>query len=216
MAIDKNIKILRDKYSLSQKELALIAGVTDKAVSTWESGLKEPRMGAIQKLADHFGLKKSNIIEEDGMDQSFGSTPLKEDVHVQQPCALIPILQGSVTSATLKLSCEAAEYIEISKELAASGEFFALPVPDNSMEPRICQGDIVIVRKQQAIGSGDIALVSINGENASIKKITVQKAGITLIGFNLTAFEPISYTNAQIKNMPIKILGKVVELRAKL
>lgn len=68
MAISENIKLLREKYRLSQKDLALIAGVSDKAVSTWERGLKEPRMGAIQKIADHFGIKKSNLIEDGGMD----------------------------------------------------------------------------------------------------------------------------------------------------
>ena len=67
MGIKENIKLLREKYNLSQKDLALIAGVSDKAVSTWESGAKEQRMGAIQKIADHFGLKKSNIIEDDGL-----------------------------------------------------------------------------------------------------------------------------------------------------
>lgn len=64
MTISENIKNLRLKYGLSQKELGLIAGVTDKAVSTWEQGIKEPRMGAIQKMADHFGIKKSDIIED--------------------------------------------------------------------------------------------------------------------------------------------------------
>lgn len=64
MTISENIKNLRLKYGLSQRELGLIAGVTDKAVSTWEQGIKEPRMGAIQKMADHFGIKKSDIIED--------------------------------------------------------------------------------------------------------------------------------------------------------
>lgn len=76
MSIGKNIKLLREKYRLSQKDLALIAGVSDKAVSTWENGLKEPRMGAIQRIADHFGLKKSNLIEDDGM-LSVIDTPIK-------------------------------------------------------------------------------------------------------------------------------------------
>ena len=67
MSISKNIKLLREKYRLSQKDLAAIAGVSDKAVSTWERGLKEPRMGAIQKIADHFGIKKSNLIEDGGI-----------------------------------------------------------------------------------------------------------------------------------------------------
>lgn len=64
MTISENIKNLRLKYGLSQRKLGLIAGVTDKAVSTWEQGIKEPRMGAIQKMADHFGIKKSDIIED--------------------------------------------------------------------------------------------------------------------------------------------------------
>lgn len=64
MSIGDNIKNLRLKYNLSQKDLALIAGVTDKAVSTWEKGVKEPRMGTVQKIADHFGIRKSDLIED--------------------------------------------------------------------------------------------------------------------------------------------------------
>lgn len=67
MGISENIKILRERYGLSQKELGQIAGVSDKAVSTWEQGLKEPRMGAIQKLADYFSIRKSDIIEDGGL-----------------------------------------------------------------------------------------------------------------------------------------------------
>lgn len=67
MGISENIKLLREQYGLSQKELGQIAGVSDKAVSTWEQGIKEPRMGAIQKIADHFGIQKSNIIEDNGL-----------------------------------------------------------------------------------------------------------------------------------------------------
>lgn len=68
MDISSNIKKLRDRYGLTQQELAEIAGVTNKAVSSWESGASEPRMGAIEKIAKRFNIKKSNIIEEGGMD----------------------------------------------------------------------------------------------------------------------------------------------------
>ena len=60
MTIAQNIKRLRQLHGLSQKDLALIANVTDKAVSTWENGTSLPRMGAIQLMADHFGVLKSN------------------------------------------------------------------------------------------------------------------------------------------------------------
>ncbi|MBM6986230.1 MAG: helix-turn-helix transcriptional regulator [Acidaminococcaceae bacterium] len=64
MTIAENIKNLRLKHNLSQEELAKIAGVSNKAVSTWETGTNEPRMGAIQRMADYFGILKSDIIEE--------------------------------------------------------------------------------------------------------------------------------------------------------
>ena len=78
MSIGRNIRQLRTFYGLSQKEFALIAGVSDKAVSTWESEIKEPRMGVIQKIADHFGLKKSNLIEDDGLNINLLPDPLTD------------------------------------------------------------------------------------------------------------------------------------------
>ena len=87
MPIGENIKRLRTMHGLSQKELAKIAGVSDKAVSTWESGLKEPRMGAVQKIADHFGLKKSNLIEDNGLEINI--TPKQSPVPVSDD---LPVL----------------------------------------------------------------------------------------------------------------------------
>ena len=63
MSISINIKNLRERHGLTQKEFAEIANVSDKAVSTWENGTKIPRMGALQLLADHFGILKSDLIE---------------------------------------------------------------------------------------------------------------------------------------------------------
>ena len=65
MSIGKNIKRLRESRGLTQTELGKIAGVTDKAVSTWENGSADPRMGAVQKMADYFGVRKSDILDDD-------------------------------------------------------------------------------------------------------------------------------------------------------
>lgn len=67
MGVRENIVELRRRYGITQEELAKIAGVTRWAVSQWEGGFSEPRMGAVQKIADHYGLLKSNIIEDGGM-----------------------------------------------------------------------------------------------------------------------------------------------------
>lgn len=88
MGISENIKILRERYGLSQKELGQIAGVSDKAVSTWEQGLKEPRMGAIQKLADYFSIRKSDIIEDGGLMSKRAPSSLsltqQEETHIKK------------------------------------------------------------------------------------------------------------------------------------
>lgn len=65
MTIAENIKKLREQYGLTQSELGDIAGVSDKAVSTWENGTAEPRMGAIQKIAEHFNITKGSIVDDD-------------------------------------------------------------------------------------------------------------------------------------------------------
>ena len=68
MSIQDNIIKLRDLTGISQAQLGDIAGVSRAAVSLWEIGKAEPRMGAVQAMADHFGIKKANIIEDGGMD----------------------------------------------------------------------------------------------------------------------------------------------------
>lgn len=67
MSIAENIKALRAIFHVTQRELAEIAGVTENAVSKWENGYSEPRMGAIERMASCYGITKSNIIEEGGM-----------------------------------------------------------------------------------------------------------------------------------------------------
>lgn len=64
MSISENIKALREKFNLTQAEFGEIAGVSDKAVSTWENGTAEPRMGAIQKIAEHFGISKASLVDD--------------------------------------------------------------------------------------------------------------------------------------------------------
>ena len=71
MSIADNIKRLREKHNMTQAEFGEIAGVSDKAVSTWENGTAEPRLGAIQKIAQHFNITKGSIIE-DGAPSSSG------------------------------------------------------------------------------------------------------------------------------------------------
>lgn len=67
MSVRENIIRLRTLSTLTQEDFGKIAGVSRGAVSQWEGGFSEPRMGAIEKLARYFGIPKSWLIEDDGM-----------------------------------------------------------------------------------------------------------------------------------------------------
>ena len=62
MNVGDSIRKIRREHDLTQEQLGRIAGVTAMAVSQWENGRAVPRMGAIQLMADYFGIPKSAIM----------------------------------------------------------------------------------------------------------------------------------------------------------
>ena len=70
------------------------------------------------------------------------------------------------------------------------------------------------MRLQPDVENGDMAIVLINGGEATCKKIQKTPDGILLMSIN-TAYAPMFYSNKQIEELPVRFLGKVVELRAK-
>ena len=103
---------------------------------------------------------------------------------------------------------------EISEELAKTGEFFGLQIHGDSMEPRICEGDVVIVRQQSDAESGDIVIALVNGDDATCKRLRKYRDGIELISNN-PSYEPMFFSDKDIETKPVRIIGKVVELRGK-
>ncbi len=75
MTIGENIRRLRELHELTQRELGAIAGVSDKAVSTWENGAKMPRMTAIKRMAAYFGIPAGDLLEEEKTAVSAANTP---------------------------------------------------------------------------------------------------------------------------------------------
>ena len=106
------------------------------------------------------------------------------------------------------------DYEEISEETARSGEYFALKIKGDSMEPRIKEGDVVIVRKQSTVENGEVAVVLINGNDATVKKFHKTDVGIKLLSTN-PQYDPFFFTPQEVESLPVEVIGKVVELRAK-
>ena len=109
---------------------------------------------------------------------------------------------------------EVLDYEEITEEMSRSGKYIALKIRGDSMIPDIKNGDVVIVRLQPDVESGETAIVMVNGDDATCKKVIKHPSGITLAANN-PAYEPRYFTSEEISSTPVRILGKVVELRRK-
>lgn len=163
MGIPNNIKRLRDMHGLTQTELGKIAGVSDKAISTWENGTAEPRMGAVQKIADYFDIKKSEIIDE-YKDPTDGVTNL-----IHPSAYRIPIVGKICAGDGCFVIEEKMGYFAIDHTIKAD---FALIVKGDSMiDIDINDGDIVLIKKVYNYYDGKIYAIRLIDENeATIKK----------------------------------------------
>lgn len=196
-----NLKQLRHERGYSQQKLAQKLNVSRSTVAMWETGSSEPSLQMIQRIADVLSVSVAEL---------FGG-PADPSAHKG---ILIPVL-GCVQAGLPNEAVEdVLDYEEITPELASTGEFFALRVRGDSMEPRMVEGDVVIVRKQDDADSGDVVVALVNGDEATIKRLKKRPEGILLIANNPT-YEPMFFSNREIQELPVRVIGKVVELRAK-
>ena len=196
------IKELRKKEKYTQAELAEKLSVNQTTVSCWETGKATPPPEMLMTLAQFFGVT---------VDYLMGNTPTKTE---KKKGVQVPVLGEVRAGYPMEAVENIIDYEEIDQETARRGEFFALRIKGDSMEPKFSEGDVVIVRKQETADSGDIVVALVNGDSATIKKLKRHQNGITLMPTNPT-YEPMYYSNEEIMELPVTILGKVVELRAK-
>ncbi len=202
------LKELRKERGLTQGDIAASLHVVQAAVSQWETGRVTPEADKISQLADILGVSIDVLMGR----QEYN--PTKE--HSQMPAAVkIPVLGYVQAGIPTEMISEIIDYEEIPADMASRGEYFGLLIRGDSMSPRMLDGDVVIVRCQPDVENGDIAVVAVNGDNATVKKVKKTAMGIMLIPLN-PSYDTISYTNEQIVTLPVEIKGKVVELRGKI
>ncbi|MGN1250748.1 MAG: LexA family protein [Candidatus Spyradocola sp.] len=204
MSISQIIREMRLKKGISQKELAAKLHVHQTAVSQWENGRTSPDNELLSKIADVFDISVDYLL---GRENAELSSPT--DLYVK-----IPVLGEVQAGLPMEAIENILDYEEINFALSTTGEYFGLQIRGSSMEPRMIEGDVVIVRKQEDAESGDTVVVLVNGDDATVKKLKKMPDGIMLIPNN-PAFEPLYYSAKEINELPVRIIGKVVELRAK-
>ncbi len=206
--LPKNIRYLRKKNEWSQDYIAEKLGYKSyTTIQKWEMGTSEPPLKKTRELADLFNVDIDDLTNKDLEYPNEPEKNLSKGIKIN--------VLGRVAAG---IPIEAIEDIidqeEITEELARTGTFFGLQIHGNSMEPRMTEGDVVIVRKQEDAESGDIVIATVNGDEATCKRLRKYRDGIELISNNPT-YKPLFYTNEEIINKPVRIIGRVVELRAK-
>ena len=196
MSIGSNIKRLRTDAQLSQAELGKIAGVTDKAVSTWEADIKTPRMGAVEKMAAYFGVPKSAILD----DVYQSSAPIPPGLEPLPEMATVPLIGDIACGTPITAEQNVVDRIGVPAAWRAD---YALTCHGDSMVPKIQDGDIVCVRCQPTVENGEIAVVLINGE-ATLKRFYRQGDTVTLMPENQAACAPMVYQGPEINELCIE------------
>lgn len=205
MSLGENIKQARLMAKISQEELAKRLGYKSRStiakIESGENDLTQKKVAAFAKA-----LNVSIDFLMDGAGKR-----AEDNIRVYE----IPVVGKVVAGTPIDAIENITEYIRITNPAAADGSYYALHVTGASMEPEMKEGDLVIVHKQDYFDNGDICIVLVNGYEATVKKVQKNESGITLIGFNPVVYPPHFYNAHEVESLPVRIIGKVEEIRRK-
>lgn len=210
MTMGEYIKKLRTDHGYTQEELGqmLDPKVNRAAINKWECG----------RVAN---IKRSHIAQ---MAKIFDVDPVKLmcfDQAPQRPASAQPVndscripLLGRV-AAGKPLFDEGnviGEVLVDPKLVAGESDLYALKVRGDSMSPKILDGDTLIVREQSTADDGEIVIVTVNGDEGTCKKLKRYPDALALVSIN-PLYEPIMYTWEEVEQLPVRIVGKVLQSR---
>lgn len=204
MSIGTRMKERRLQLNKTLEEVGSVVGVSKATIQRYEKGaITNIPSDKIEKIAKALSTTPAFLMGW-------------EDKSNRLKGVRIPILGRVVAGIPLEAITDIEGYEEITPKMASLGEYFALRIKGHSMEPQILDGDIVICKCQSDVESGNIAIVLVNGDEATCKQIKKSPEGVTLIGFNPLVYPPHFYSNKEIEELPVRVIGKVVELRRSL
>ena len=195
----ERFKRLLQEKGVRVTDVAQATGIAETNFSEWKAGRATPKFDRLCKIADYFGVSVDYFAT---------------GVMSKKP-KRIPVFGYVAAGVPIEAQENIIDYEEISDDLARRGEYFALVIRGNSMQPRMFEGDVVIVRCQPDADSGDIVVALVNGDQGCVKKLIKYAHGIALQSLN-EAYETRFFSEDEMKTTPVTIVGRVVEVRGKL
>lgn len=208
-------KALRLK-NVKPVELHDKTGISESLISKYLSGNAVARQRKLSIISDALNINPVWLMGYDIPMENKEYVPTElwnKTDELGNPIVHIPIL-GTVKAGYDYLAQENyIGYIDVEKSLVGNGkDYFALKVHGDSMSPALIEDDIVIVKKQENFENGDIVVALINGDEATIKKGKKSDNSILLQPLNPN-YEPLIFTNDEMKSIPVTIIGVVKQLK---
>ncbi len=206
------LRQLRKSKGVSQAEVSEAIGVSQVAYGRYETGLREPSFNMLTKLADYFGVSVDEILGRDTAAPKRKTAAAPVPDFLSKETVLIPII-GRVRAGYDAL---AEQYIEGYMELEASvktrwSDAAILKVWGDSMEPELQAGDYVIITQTAEVRNGDLAVICINGDEGTIKRVHFDKDGLDLIPTN-PSYGTLHFTAEQVQSLPVLIRARAVRV----
>lgn len=193
-------------------------------LSQYISGKVEPKQDKLSVLGEALKVNEAWLMGYDvpkynniNFDNATYMKPVIDDDNMVQ----IPVLGVIKAGIPIEAQEDIIEYIEIPKRWARGGkQFYGLKISGDSMYPKYQQDDIVVFEDSKNYnmesGNNKDCAVMVNGYDATFKKVLISNEGITLIPYNTGAYDIQMYTNKDIEEKPIRIIGIAREKRTRL
>ena len=211
MNIAKKLIRLRYEKGLTQQELADIAGVSNTSISSWESGVRDPKIKPIQKICSRFGIVLNSFIDESREDYDYiganNLIPAEETNYA-------PIL-GKIPAGYPMLAVEEIEAYAPIPYHDDERYFFLRVSGDSMIGAGINTGDLVLIRQQHCAENGQIVAARVNGDEATLKRYRKQGSSVLLMPEN-PAYEPRIVPAKDFETGDAEIIGVALEVRHQL
>lgn len=216
MKLTDKLDLLMEEKKINKAVLSKNAGIPYSTIANfYEKGTENVKLSTLKKLAKYFDVSLDYIADDDVEERN-----IKPKAQEHNPSSIlmsfelnkkIPVVGVIRAGEPILAEQNIIGFVELPSEFVNNGdEYFGLKIVGNSMNlSRIFEGDIVIVRKQNYVENGEIAIVLVNGEDATIKKFYQEDTIVTLVpNSSDSSYSPKTY---DLRNVPIAVLGKVVK-----
>ena len=201
--LSRNIRHYMEQNNKTRNEMCKALGVKYTTFADWVNAKTYPRIDRIEQMAAYFGIEKSDLLEER---LPTGAIPYQK--HPTQP---IPIV--GVVSCVIPLLAEdnIEGYYETSLQDITSGEtyFWLRAKGDSMINVGIHEGDLLLIRQQNDVDSGDIAVVSINGDDATLKRV-IKKENALILQPENPSYETKIFVGEEMASVHIR--GRLMKL----